>query len=529
MRPKSTYLFIFLSLLLVVLVRLAIVLFNDELNPDESQIISHALTLRQNPIFWQSVDGTTIGPLDIYLLTFVKVFGGTIDYSIAHAVALGCSVISLLFFFLTIRNLHNESTAKISLLPVAFLLAFTQDADFIHYTSEQVPLILLMGSLWLMSIIYKKNTLRYPIFLLGFTLGMIPFAKLQASIQAIYLGIAMFILLVQRQQIKNVLLLILGGFSFPFLVLIFLISFGLTTSFTEFYINGNLVYADSGNTKNILSQLTDIFLLSPDFLKYLVSIFGLILIGILSIKKDFNRWILSFGIGWILVSVYAITKSGNAFVHYLNLLIYPLALLGAIFVYHSEKPVLKITVAFIPFLVWSISFVPKAFKKQPLNRYVSTSNYALRQSEIAKKILKYARPNDMLVVWGWACRYYVETQLAQGTAENHTERCIYEHPMRQNYRDRFMADMNRNRPAIFVDAVGKNSVWVKDPISQGHQNFVELKAFIDSNYALTDSIDEVKIYVLKTRLTSLEKEKRIATGNWKMKRKLKETDYQWIL
>lgn len=41
-------------------------LFHNEFNPDESQFISEALTLRHDPLFWRSVDGTTHGPLDVY-------------------------------------------------------------------------------------------------------------------------------------------------------------------------------------------------------------------------------------------------------------------------------------------------------------------------------------------------------------------------------------------------------------------------------------------------------------------------------
>ena len=499
LRPKSNQLFLFLGLLLIAAMRLPIVVFNYELNPDESQIISHALTLRQNPIFWQSVDGTTIGPIDIYLLTLVKIFGGNIDYSIAHAAALGCSLVSLLFFFLSIRNFFNESTAKLTILPVVLFLAFTQETDFIHYTSEQVPLVLLTASLWLSSVIHKGNTLKWPVFLLGLILGMIPFAKLQASLQAVYLGMGVFIILLQRHQIKSIFTLILGGIYFPILVFTFLISFGLLPSFIEFYIKGNLVYASSGNTKNVFSQFVDILILSPDFLKYLSSICVLILVGAFSIRKSLDKWLLGFLFGWVLVSIYAITKSGNPFVHYLNLLLYPLALLGAFFVYYIQKPSLKIATAFIPFLIWSVFFIPQTLKKKPLNLYVSTTNHTLQQSEVAKKILEYARPDDMLVVWGWACRYYVETQLAEGTAENHTERCIYEHPMKPNYRKRFIADMLRNRPAVFIDAVGKNSVWVQDTTTQGHQNFPELKDFIASNYTLKATVDEVKIYILNER------------------------------
>ncbi len=33
-----------------------------QLNPDESQLIAGAITLRHDPVFWRSVDGSTAGP-----------------------------------------------------------------------------------------------------------------------------------------------------------------------------------------------------------------------------------------------------------------------------------------------------------------------------------------------------------------------------------------------------------------------------------------------------------------------------------
>src|SRR5882724_7824274 len=39
-------------------------LYNQELNPDEAQLIAGAVTLAHDPVFWRSVDGGTAGPLD---------------------------------------------------------------------------------------------------------------------------------------------------------------------------------------------------------------------------------------------------------------------------------------------------------------------------------------------------------------------------------------------------------------------------------------------------------------------------------
>ncbi len=107
-----------------------------------------------------------------------------------------------------------------------------------------------------------------------------------------------------------------------------------------------------------------------------------------------------------------------------------------------------------------------------------------------------------MVVWGWQCRYYVEAQLAQGTAENHSERCIFQHPLQAVYRQRYLRDMKRTRPVVFIDAVGKNSTWVQDVATQGYESFPELAVYIRKNYAYLGRIDDTRLFIRKDRLLS---------------------------
>ena len=90
---RSPWLFLGASFLLLFLLRLSSIVYNQEINPDESQMIAQALTLRYDPVFWRSVDGTTGGPLNTYLLTLVGLFGLPYDYITAHLVA--CALVML--------------------------------------------------------------------------------------------------------------------------------------------------------------------------------------------------------------------------------------------------------------------------------------------------------------------------------------------------------------------------------------------------------------------------------------------------
>lgn len=99
----STLLLI-LSAFLVVLMRLPILLFNQEINPDESQIIAHAITLSQYPTYWESVDGTTIGPINNYMLLIPAFLGLGFDYTAIRLLGLVWVMGSLWFFYQCVKN-----------------------------------------------------------------------------------------------------------------------------------------------------------------------------------------------------------------------------------------------------------------------------------------------------------------------------------------------------------------------------------------------------------------------------------------
>jgi hypothetical protein len=108
--PTRAYLLT--GVVLLVFMRLPVIVFNRELNQDESQMLSHAVTLFQNPVYWRSVDGTTIGPLDNYLLVIPKLFGFQLDYSAARYGAAVCrGRMAFAFFFgqKLVRNSHRPA------------------------------------------------------------------------------------------------------------------------------------------------------------------------------------------------------------------------------------------------------------------------------------------------------------------------------------------------------------------------------------------------------------------------------------
>ncbi|WAC10819.1 hypothetical protein [Dyadobacter pollutisoli] len=504
--PTKAY--IALSMLLLLVMRLPVIVFNRELNPDESQMLSHAITLFQDPIYWRSVDGTTIGPLDNYLLVIPKLFGFQIDYTSGRFMGLLCAGGSLLFLFFTLKNWFGTSLAK-KIFPVPLIfLAFTQEVDFVHYSSEQLPVFLLSLCLWLLSCLgqHEKSKSANAYFI-GFVAGTIPFAKLQAVPQAMVLVLAAcwfcYEVYRERKDYRPFLALISGGLTFPVIVLLWTLAFHVFTDFIDFYLLGNAIYAEGKGFLSIPAQFAAIFRRTSDFQFFTLTLIIPMFLGLVNIfspsKSKAQNYAIPLTILFsVLASIYAVTKSGNDFIHYFNFCIVPWTLLAAYGLSRLEKWSLIFPALL---MVWFAGNDAYYFiKERKLNDFPSVGARDLWQSPVVKELKKYSKPGDYMAVWGWQCVYYVEAQLAQGTAENHTERSIFDLAMRQTYRDRYLTDIERTKPAVVLDAVGKNSFWVQNKKTQGIESYPELYQYLLKNYSLLGSFDDTRLYVRKDRL-----------------------------
>lgn len=492
--------------------RLPLVLFNRELNPDESQVIAHALTLAVDPVFWRSVDGTTIGPLDLYILLLPPAFGLPFDYTMVRLVGLVCIGGTWLFLLLALKNSLGAPGARLASLPLAGLLLFTQNPDLVHYSSEHVPLLLLALALWVGSGIRTSPAPgRY--FLLGLLLGMVPFAKLQGVPLAGVVGLAAAWPLLRQRRWVPLAALVLGGLTCTALVFAWAASRGLFQDVIDFYIRGNLVYQSNATFGESWALFFRTLGTLPEMTYLLLATLGLGLVGA-AWGRAGGTPLLGWLGGWMLVATfYAVLKTGNPFGHYLLWLLVPLTLLNGWAVGRlSELPErFKKSALAIPFVVGLVSAVllgQRWTTERVLNRYPSApnANREVPVSALSKEIRQYASGFDRLVVWGWACRYHVETGLAQGTAENHTERCLYEHPMREEYRQRYLADMLLNQPVVFVDAVGPASLWLQDVATQGHEAFPELAALVARYYVYAGTVEDCRLYVRRDRFDRLSDE-----------------------
>lgn len=497
--------------------RLPILFINWELNPDESQLLSQAITLKHHPVYWKYIDGATMGPLSSYYVALPGYVGVPLNYIVLRWLAFACMGVSVVSGYLTIENFFNARTARLALFPLIAFLAFTTNMDFLHATNEQLSLALIGLSIWQYSRLWRQQAFDATtgLFLLGFLSSLVPFAKLQGTPTALAVVLAAFLSLFGQYSAmprskfwRAVVSLVGGGLVFPALVVVLTIGFGVFSDFIQFYIAGNFAYGAEASFWDFLLLFPAFIAHTTDFLVFLLPTFALILGWLLIRPRHAENKVslLLFGLGLVIASGYAIIKPGNAFTHYLLYLTFPVCLVNAWFIDKLRKSLHTILwVAFVVLSVGVSTFLQADRPaSDPLTIYKKTpfDFRFFRRSPTAQEALKLAKPGEDLVVWGWAPMYNVQTQMPQGVCDNHVIRCV----MGSNqpvHRARYIRNLEASRPPVFIDAVGPNSIWLNDRARFGYETFPELKTYIDQHYQLVGEIEHNRVFVRKDRYKPL--------------------------
>lgn len=502
------------------LMRLPSIVYNQEINPDESQMIAQALTLRFDPIYFRSVDGTTGGPLDSYFLIIPSFLGLPFDYITAHLTAFVLIVLIFLPLFNIARLWFGSQAARLALLPFLWLFGLTQHADFLHYSSELIAVALLSWAYYLYAAqLDQSGQSVKQIALIGLLVGAVPFGKLQGTPLAVVvcLFVAIHLLtqprLSTKQRLHRLAALFMGCVLFPALATGLLWVNNVYDDFLTFYITANLTYATGSDPIRNLLDLPNFFRKGIEF-DWVIKLTGVVwLIGFVLnartglAKLNWNWQIQGFLIALLAAALYSVTRTGSEYVHYLFFLIGPVMLWLAyswqqLIVAVQRSRWLATSLLAIFLLGFGVQAAKRYRQHQPLNAYPSDQQKGWRmpQSPVARAIRQYAQPGEKLAVWGWRCDYYVQTQMPQAVAENHTIRSAFEHPMKLIYQRRYVSNLIRSLPPVFVDAVGSRNLWMTDRAAHGHETCKPLKQLIDTHYQLVDIVDDTRIYARLDRL-----------------------------
>lgn len=494
-------------------------LIQHELNTDESQLIAGAITLARNPVFWDSVNGTTSGPLNFYALFFTRVLGLPFDYFAARLVGLALVATAIGATFQLLQRRHGDA-ARIGVLPLWCVFAFATFPDLVHYSSEHVTIALLALGLCscsnAMGTPQPASRFSWPLFIGALLFGAAPWAKLQSGpIAAVALLTVAFVMLRQTtgwpDRRRRAMELFVGA-ALPSLVIGCLaLGTGVWTDAWNTYFLQNVVYAGNRAPFSFMLARFWTFTAATDNVHpYLVGATAFLVVTAPWMrffrKSDRPHLVLAgttSAAAWC-----AVAAPGNHFGHYLLLLVVPVGtLLGLLWGawWHQEGGFRWV---WNHRFIAALAFAALGLAPQVLHR-AATANPHLTDptaatpvlGAVARVILQHAKPGEPLGQWGWMPRFHVETQLPQAAREAHTYFQMAEGPLIAYFRSTYLEAFQRNVPPVFVDAIGSGSFMITDR-NFAHESFPPLAELIRRHYTLVADLDGARIYVLNHRLSA---------------------------
>jgi hypothetical protein len=482
-------------------------LLKGQINVDEGMFLATAHKLAVfDPVFWRSVDGFTSGPINYYAVLLPRIVGLPWDFATAHLMNALCLGGSLVFLYLCARTILPEADARVAVLPaLAAVMGFHQP-ELLFYSSECVPVLLMACAAWLLLLSFKGAPTRWTFLVLGAIIICLPLAKLQTAPAAVLLAVltgALGFARLSQTGWQPLIFFAAGGAG----VLIFLISalarFGQFPLFETSFIENNLDYVNTALVPAwTLESFWQYFTGTTEITVFMSAASAYFIYSLLACRhrrESLTLWLA--GLAFLSISVYLVYRPMRPFPHYLLFLVVPLGLM--IVISHSsllalQQPASRGTpdgkasaillfMAFLAPLYWNPGFT-RADMEALLNIP------AVPECGVCGALSKYAKRGDLVSIWGWAPEVYVMTETIFSTHESFTEHQMVPYARLDYYRQRYLDDLKRSPPAVFLDAVGPQQ-FVSDTARYGLHSWPALESLIASQYKLAEEVDGCRIYL----------------------------------
>ena len=498
---------------IISLLRLPWILFPHELNVDESQMLAQGMKFLVDPVPWRSVDGTSGGPLNSYLISAFLLLGIRPGYVFVHVLANALVCLQLLTAHQTILRLSlgSKKIAACGILPIILFYGFTSQADYLHYSSELLP-ALLLALAFLCFVIWldrhreaSRASHCLLLFLTGLALGAAPFCKLQALPIAAAIGVAAIAASLSDKRSSAKVLgrlsqatAFCAGALLPAVAILGLVGWaGALRDFWFSYVLGNVAYAGPLSWTRTIAHL--------DWLAAPVRLWPLVLAGGLAVillfyarsrsdtpaasRKD--RWVFGSLLLYGGAALFAVSRPTTFFHHYTILALHPITYLGVALL-SSFVPLLdfrrqarlKITYTLMSTVVVVIVAVQIFSGISQVKASIGAPQSPDSNDRIAAVIenLKNNWRVSSVAIWGWEPGVYVLTSMPPATRDAVGHFVISEGPLQGYFRKRFLSDLRSKRPDLFIDAVAPGAfMWYWTP-NEGYESDGELKGFVDENY-----------------------------------------------
>ncbi|GAA4447626.1 hypothetical protein GCM10023091_42880 [Ravibacter arvi] len=497
------------------LARVPVLLINRTSNVDEAQTIAHALTLFRFPAPWKGIDFTTNGPLNAYAFYLPDLLGLPVDFLTSHVILTVLEIIMVWAIYTTIVNWMNRETAAVTLIPLFIFLAFAQNEDFTHQSSEIWSAAALSVAFASFSDLTRRDDKRFGQWVfLGLMLGMVPFGKPQGAPPALIFTACIFAYLVFELKGRAMLAagaaLVLGAVTVPGIFAMVITYYRAWTDFLDLFLIANLKYAEmhGGGVAILPSFLWKWGRYSGVSLLFLITML-ICLPAVISGNKLSKRDRL-IGVTLLLVTAggaFAVEQAGRPFDHYLILFLFPglvLLLAWGIHQLSNRKATwIALSGSFCLFLAF-IVLANRATYQVIADAYKKGTPWRMEVSPVSAYVRKWIKDDrDCIAVYGYYNEIYVETQLpsATRTVTAYQHSVIYP----ELYTPYYCKDLLTNRPVVFVDALDVPQDFRQKFVNRAGHSFVKVPAisrFLQEQYQLVNVIGRARIYVRNDRLAA---------------------------
>jgi 4-amino-4-deoxy-L-arabinose transferase-like glycosyltransferase len=494
------------------------------LNIDEGQWAACALKATCDFAPWRGFDATTSGPLNGDVLALPALFGAPITFFSTRMIGQALLAGAICAFYFITKWTHEAATARLALVAPVCFLALTWDWDFLHYSSEELPIFLttlgIAGGTYL--VVGRQNRQRIAaVAAAGICLGAAGFAKLQ--VMPVVLAGAAFVASTiyfttpsRRQGRLEGLCFAVGLLAVPLTIATSLTVTGDWNHALTSYIKFAFIHVTSGSTVGF----DFFFRMAESYGIFAGCTLALILIGVLTLR---GRWsftkrsltITFWASGLLLVSLVVIVTPRHAYPHYLLFSVFPLSYALATVlrftreagVWNNRETLVAATIAalFVTPALGATLAHPNPFLGEMrallLRAPAESLAYLPFQNTSAhvQAIGRHAPPGTRISIWGWMPHYYVQTQTIMATRDAHTKLQQTPGPLLEYYRERYLGELRSNPPPVFVDAVAPASFGYNQRATDGIESFPALSAFIGGSYHLAEEVAGVRIFTLKKR------------------------------
>jgi len=480
---------------------------NEETNVDESVFMAQVMRLAIDPVPWRGMDGTTSGPVNTWALALIHQLGVPMEYAYVHAYAAVILGLISVLIYATFRQIMSRLLAFGGAAVGAAIIVLREEYDFIHYSSELVPCLLMAGSLLCIALRFQTGRRRLvPDFCAGLLLGMMPWAKLQSILGAgaviVWLG---WQILSEPcsddgsrlKRLHRLLIFILAAAVPTIIILGIVIRAGAFDDFWMSYLKANLAYGKESGFAPFARRAILLCFEAPNS----GMIQGTAIFGLAWLWKGRPGWksasVPVRKVVWVTVCLavangLGVLKPCFTFPHYQIFLIEPCVLLAgcmlAIWAGDRSSPPSR-TLGVVLFAScmagFQITNVYPALRNAAVTLLRPPASKGVNARRMVQEIRSVAPGAKSMVVWGWMPSLYVESGIPPATRHTICLFLIEPGPARSHLRAGFLADIRREKPDVIVDAMAGGCFLWRDGWDTKRLSYVpELDDYVRQNYEI---------------------------------------------